>query len=142
MISVTAGQVLELRRPQDERGLGIALGLRCLRGPRVDRRGGGSSARISGSARIVIWTSSNDRSTSRSGLGLFSSPHESFAGLLRLGPHQVPFAGAEAEQDQLVVFAGVELERAAVGAVGQDVAVMSSSGTGRRSRPGRSRPGC
>ena len=43
--------------------------------------------------------------------------------LLRLGAHEAPFAGAEAQQNQLVVLAALELQQPAVRAVGHDVPV-------------------
>jgi hypothetical protein len=60
-------------------------------------------------------------------------------GLLRLGPDQIPFSRAEAEEYRLVVFHGVELERAAIGAVGQDRPgdVVEGHGPPEPSRVGR-----
>ena len=51
--------------------------------------------------------------------------------LFRLGAHEAAFARAESQEDHLVVLAGVELEGAAIGAVGQDVQLD----VGERERP-------
>jgi hypothetical protein len=46
--------------------------------------------------------------------------HELIANLVRAGSGEAPFSGAQSHEHELVVFAALELEGSAVGAIGQD----------------------
>ena len=54
------------------------------------------------------------------GVGALQLIAEHLRDVLRLQPHEAPFAGREAEHQHLVILDGVDLEGAAVGAVRHD----------------------